>query len=105
MTPDEFRTLALSMDGAIEGSHFGHADFRAAKGIFATLGSPNEDYGMVKLTPEQQEMLMAAVPGVFEPAKGAWGRQGSTLVRLDAVDADALAGPMRMAWEGRAGKR
>lgn len=101
MTPDDFRTLALSFDGSVEGAHMGHADFRAKKGIFATLGSPDADYGMVKLTPEQQDMMMSVAPQVFSPAKGAWGRQGSTLVRLAAADVETLEGAMRMAWEGR----
>ena len=104
MTPDQFRALALSMEGALEGSHFGHADFRARKGIFATLGSPDARYGMVKLSREQQEMLMAVHPAVFSPAKGAWGRQGSTLVTLAEADTEMLEGPMRMAWKGRGGR-
>jgi hypothetical protein len=32
-------------------------------------------------------MLIAAEPAAFKPAAGAWGRRGSTHVRLAAVDA------------------
>ena len=53
MTADEFRSLALSLPEASEGAHMGHADFRVRGKIFATL-TPDEDRGMVKLTPEQQ---------------------------------------------------
>ena len=49
---------------------------------------------MVKLEREQQEMLMAAEPGMFAPAKGAWGLKGSTLVRLEAVDDATLLSAM-----------
>jgi hypothetical protein len=32
MTPAAFRKLALSLEGAIEGAHGGHPDFRAKPG-------------------------------------------------------------------------
>ena len=38
MPSNRFRRVALSLPGVIEGSHQGHADFRARKRIFATLG-------------------------------------------------------------------
>lgn len=82
MTADEFRKLALSLPEAIEGAHMGHADFRVGNRIFATLGWPDEHWGMVKLTPEEQELRVEAEPDVFAPVKGAWGRRGSTNVRL-----------------------
>ena len=63
----------------------GHPDFRVRDQIFASLGVPDAAWGMVKLTPEQQEMLIAAEPAAFKPAAGAWGRRGSTHVRLAAV--------------------
>jgi hypothetical protein len=53
MSSSRFRRVALSLPGAIEGSHHGHADFRAGQCIFATLGHPDENWGMVQLTPEQ----------------------------------------------------
>jgi len=94
---DDFRRLALALPGAIEGAHMGHADFRVRKKIFATLGAPDTQWGMVKLAPEQQELFMR-VDAAFTPAKGAWGRQGCTLVRLDAVRADLLHDALTAAW-------
>ena len=99
-TPDDFRKLALSLPDVEESSHMGHPDFRTGGRIFATLGSPDADHGAVILLPEQQEMAMEAEPAAFRPAAGAWGRQGSTLVRLDAVG-DWLGLAIRMAWENR----
>jgi hypothetical protein len=99
MTPAQFRALALSLPGANEGAHIGHADFRVGGKVFATLGYPNEDWGMVKLPPEMQEMYVAARPDVFTPVKGAWGRRGSTSVRLDAATRRKLEGALRTAWE------
>ncbi|HUS11041.1 MAG TPA: MmcQ/YjbR family DNA-binding protein [Pyrinomonadaceae bacterium] len=98
MTPDEFRRLALTMQGAIEGAHMGHPDFRANGKIFATL-YPDGENGMVKLTPEQQQDFMYVDPSAFTPASGAWGRQGCTTVRLDSVAEDQLGEAMTLAWQ------
>ena len=54
-----FRRLALGLPEATEGAHMGHPDFRVRNKIFASLGVPDADWGMVKLTPEQQEVLIA----------------------------------------------
>jgi len=82
MTVDEFRKMALEIPTAIEGSHMHHPDFRVAGKIFASLGAPHENWGMVKLTPEQQGRFIADAPEVFKPCSGAWGRQGATNVYL-----------------------
>jgi hypothetical protein len=99
MTPAAFRKLALSFDRAVEGAHGGHADFRAGGKVFATLGYPGNDWGMVKLAPEQQQMLVAAEPDMFVPVKGTWGLRGATSVRLAEVDARTLRSALTMAWQ------
>ncbi|MEX2243752.1 MAG: MmcQ/YjbR family DNA-binding protein [Fimbriimonadaceae bacterium] len=80
MTADAFRKLALQFEGATEGAHQRHADFRISNKIFATL--PNDSRGVVKLTPEQQLIHVAAEPCVFTPCAGAWGRRGWTYIEL-----------------------
>jgi len=80
----------------------GHPDFRVGGKIFATLGAPDEAWGMVSLMPEQQEDFMALAPGAFMPAAGAWGRGGSTLVRLEAVAQAKLEAALAAAWRKRA---
>src|SRR5437763_6238187 len=102
-TPDDFRRIALSLEGAEERSHVGHPDFRVKGKVFATLGYPDAQWGMVALMPEQQEDFIALAPDAFKPANGAWGRQGSTLVRLEAVDAEVLENALTAAWRRRAG--
>ncbi|MEI9963532.1 MAG: MmcQ/YjbR family DNA-binding protein [Caulobacteraceae bacterium] len=72
MTADDFRRLALALPEAIEASHMGHPDFRVRGKIFATLGAA-ADRGMVKLTPEQQEVVVSAEPAVFAPSRAAGG--------------------------------
>ena len=51
---EDFRRIAMGMTDAVEGAHMGHPDFRVNGRIFATLHG-NHKWGMVKLTPEQQE--------------------------------------------------
>jgi hypothetical protein len=80
MTSDEFRKMALEIPEAVERSHMNHPDFRVAGKIFASLGVPDENWGMVKLTPEQQRTFIEKAPEVFMPSSGAWGRQGYTNV-------------------------
>ena len=99
MTPAAFTKVALSLDGAVEGAHGRHADFRAGGKVFATLGHPGKEWGMAKLTPEQQQMLVAAEPAMFTPVKGTWGLRGATLVRLAEVDARTLRSALTMAWQ------
>ena len=94
MTPDEFRTLALSMPEALEASHMGHPDFRVRHSdtktrIFASLFVPSDDedgreWAMVKLTSEQQCEVCRSNPAIFRPVAGGWGRQGATQIRLES---------------------
>jgi YjbR len=98
VTPNQFRRIALAMNGAVEGSHMDHPDFRANGRIFATL-YPDNTRGMVKLTPEQQEEFMHSDPESFEPASGAWGQQGCTTVRLAKADEATVGEAMTLAWQ------
>ena len=40
------------------------------------------NFGMVKLAPEEQQMLVAAEPAMFTPIKGTWGLRGATSVPI-----------------------
>jgi hypothetical protein len=82
MTTDEFRKMTLEIPTAVERSHMNHPDFRVAGKIFASLGVPDQTWGMVKLTPEQQRAFIEKAPKIFKPCKGAWGRQGYTNIYL-----------------------
>lgn len=99
MTAREFRRLALDLAGATAHKHMGHPDFRVGGKIFATLGYPGRGWGMVKLTPEQQELFVRSQPKAFKPVKGAWGRSGATNVALPAAKTSAVREAMTMAWE------
>jgi hypothetical protein len=105
MTPNEFRELALSFPEAIESAHMHHPDFRVGGRIFATLEYPNKDSAMVKLRRDEQREFMRSNPDVFQPAKGAWGRQGSTVVYLPAATINFAREALTAAWRNTAPKR
>jgi hypothetical protein len=104
MSASRFRRAALALPGAVEGAHQRTADFRVGKRIFATLGYPDDAWGTLKLTPEQQAMLVDAEPEIFRPVPGGWGKQGSTNVLLAKADAKTLKSALGMAWQNIAPK-
>ena len=104
MTPMDFRRIALSLEGAEEGSHMGAVDFRVGGRIFATLASVSEGYGNLMLTPEIQAAFLADAPEVFLPVHGGWGRNGATHIRLAVASEDLLAGALQTAWKLRVEK-
>lgn len=104
MTAAGFKRLALSMEGAEEGSHMGAVDFRAGGRIFATLASAAQGYGNLMLTPDLQAEFIAGAPEIFLPVAGGWGRMGMTHVRLEAADEDILHGAILAAWKLRVEK-
>ena len=105
MTAAQFRRMALSLPDASEAAHMGHRDFRVAGRIFATLGYPRSGWGMVALTPEQQELFVRAQPAAFAPVTGGWGRGGATNVRWRAAKKGAVREVLITAWRNRAPKR
>ncbi|SRR6266513_247698 len=102
MTATDFRKLALSFPEAIESAHMDHPDFRVRGKIFATLGYPNKDSAVVKLTPDEQKEFVRSDPNVFHPVKGAWGRRGSTSVHLPAASIDKVREAVKAAWHNTA---
>jgi hypothetical protein len=104
MTAADFRRIALSFDGAEEGSHMGAVDFRVGGHIFATLASVKHGFGNLMLTPEIQAEFVADAPDVFLPVAGGWGRMGATHIRLAKASRDVLTGALQMAWQLRVNK-
>ena len=104
MTAADFKRLALSLEGAEEGTHMGVVDFRVGGRIFATLASASEGYGNLMLTPAQQTDFVAEQPDLFLPIKGGWGRMGMTHIRLAPATEDVLRGALHAAWKLRVEK-
>ena len=105
MTADEFRKLALEIPTAVERSHMNHPDFRIAGKIFASLAVPDQGWGMVKLTPEQQRTFIEKAPEIFKPCSGAWGRGGATNVYLAAAKTGIVRSALDTAAKNVASKK
>jgi hypothetical protein len=98
ITAGEFRRLALSFAGASEAAHMDHPDFRVRGKIFASLGYPDAEHGMVKLPRDTQRALVGESPAAFSPCNGKWGELGATQVRLAAVPRDTARTALEAAW-------
>jgi hypothetical protein len=103
VTADGFRRIALALEDVVESAHMGHPDFRLRGRIFATLHT-DDKFGMVKLTPEQQQTFVTSHPDVYTPESGAWGRQGCTRVRLNVANAESVGEALTLAWQDAAAR-
>ena len=103
MLQEEFRRLALTFPGAVASGHFDVADFRVRGKIFATLREA-DGRAVLKLSPDEQKLLMETAPGLFEPVKGSWGQKGWTRVVLDRADEATVRHAMEYAWRSVAPK-
>ena len=100
-TRDDFRRIALSLEGVEEASHMGQADFRVRGRVFATLAAQSQGYGNLLLSPEQQAVFVEELPHIFIPIAGGWGRMGMTHVVLSKASEDVLSGALQAAWKLR----
>jgi hypothetical protein len=105
MTANDFRRLTLSFPETVEAEHMNHPDFRVAGKIFATLSYPDTTYGMVKLSPLDQDKFVREAPEVFTPVPGYWGKNGATHVHLKKATKKALQPALAAAWRNSAPKR
>lgn len=104
MTVEDFRRIALSLEGAEESAHMGSPDFRVGGHIFATLASQEMGYGNLMLSPDRQQALVEEWPKIFLPVAGGWGRMGATHLVLKQAKEEVAAGALRMAWKLRVEK-
>jgi len=81
-----------------------HPDFRVGGKIFASLW-PDEGMGMVRLTAADQAHFVRAMPGVFQPVKGAWGARGCTQVTLKGAKKEIIRQALIAAWKNTAPQR
>lgn len=92
------RKILLSMEGATEGAHHGHPDFRVGKSIFATLW-PDQARSVLRLPYPFAESLAAEDPAnrtvVSKPAEWGW-----LSVQLGSVDPETYESFVREAWSG-----
>lgn len=96
MKVDTLKSLVLSLPEAQSSEHMGVPDFRVAGKIFATL--PSNQHLVLKLTVEQQKMVIRSDPELFSPVGGAWGERGWTIAEIASLyEAPALSA-LIMAW-------
>jgi hypothetical protein len=102
VSPDEARSLALSLPEAVEMDHHGRPSFRVGGKIFATLW--NE--GRMNVMLDEGGILTAveAAPDTCE--KVWWGKRLAAVgVTLSRADRDLLRELLTDAWEQKAPKR
>ena len=104
VTKSQFRKFALSLPETKEMMHMSHPDFRVRGKIFATIW-PDDNFGMVKLTPAEQAILVQTDPDVFQPVKGTWGRRGATTICLALASETSVKQALIAAWRNTAPKR
>ena len=100
MDAEDFRLIALSLDGAEEGSHMG-TEFASA----AASRDPRHAASGVRqsdVVARIQQALVAEAPEVFLAIPGGWGRKGFTHIRLAATsEAEQILKGLQLAWNLR----
>jgi hypothetical protein len=96
MDREQLAAFALSLPEAVESAHMGTRDFRVRSKIFLTF--PDQDYCVVRLTPDQQKLTLEIAPKETLPVPGGWGLRGSTRL-YHALAEDTLTRDLvRKAW-------
>ena len=102
VSPDEARSLALSLPEAVELDHYGRPSFRVGGKIFATLWS--EDRLNVMLDEGGILTAVETAPDACEQVW--WGKRLAAVgVTLPRADRDLLRELLADAWEEKAPKR
>jgi hypothetical protein len=104
ITQDVYRALALSLPEAVESSHFDTADFRVGNKIFATLRD-SDGRAVVKLSPDEQRLMVETMPGVLAAIPGSWGLKGWTRVDLEKATEEEAGHILAMGWRNVAPKK
>ena len=92
---EDFVRLALALPGATQYPHFDRVAFKA-RVTFATL-APDGLSANLKLAPDEQALKCAVAPDAFSPVPNAWGAQGWTVARLDALGVEELGAALALA--------
>jgi hypothetical protein len=92
----EFRRMALALEGTTESLHFDRTAYRVAR-TYATL-APDGLTANLKLAPDEQELKCLSAPEAFAPVPNKWGQQGWTVATLAALSPDELRRALELAW-------
>ncbi|MDB5540250.1 MAG: hypothetical protein JWQ89_1977 [Devosia sp.] len=97
------REIALSLPGTTEAAHFDRRAFKVAR-IYATLAADGLTANL-RFTPDEQEFKVMLAPEAFRPIDNAWGRQGWTMVQLEAIGEAELRAALEMAYAHAVSKK
>jgi hypothetical protein len=102
VSPDEARSLALSLPEAVELDHHGRPSFRVDGKIFATLWSDERMNVML-----DEGGILTAIDRAPETCEAVWWgkRLAAVGVTLARADRELLKDLLTDAWEGKAPKR
>jgi hypothetical protein len=98
----DLRRMALALPGTSEAAHFDRAAFKVDR-IYVTLAADGLTAN-IKFTPDEQEFKCQLAPEVFAPLDNAWGKQGWTVLTLEAATAEDLRMALKMAHAQASGK-
>jgi hypothetical protein len=101
MTPAQVRKVALSLPEVTEQDHWGKPSFRVKGRIFATMQPEAKTVNLLKLAPEEQDMVVGEK--AFKIL--AWGKQPYVQVDLATVDAALFEELLVTCWRRVAPKR
>ena len=96
ITIDEASELILTLPGVHTARQGSAMDFQVGKTIFASVTA--ERQLLLKLQPEQQEMIVHAEPSGFEPVSGGWGKRGWTQMMVEEIDQAGALSAFLIAW-------
>ena len=99
-----FTQLALSFPEVTEQPHFEKLSYRVNKKIFVTHDEVNERV-TVKLSEKDQSVFCSYNLEIIYPVKGAWGKQGWTIIELKRIKKDMLKDALTVAYCEVAPKR
>ena len=94
---DDLTRLALALPGVAKYPHFDRIAFKA-RVTFATL-APDGLTANLKFTPDAQALKCEVAPEAFAPVANAWGAQGWTVARLEALSEAELEAALRLAFD------
>lgn len=89
--------MALGYPEVTEHPHFEKTSFRVNKKIFATMDEKNKK-ATLKLSEVDQSVFCSFDKKIFNPANGAWGKQGWTTVEMGTVPATVLKDALAKAY-------
>ncbi|WP_028745991.1 MmcQ/YjbR family DNA-binding protein [Rhizobium mesoamericanum] len=100
MNQEELISFALSLPEAVESAHHGTRDFRVRSKIFLTM--PDENFCVVRLTPDQQHMTLAVAPDDTAAVPGGYGLRGATRLFYGKASDELVQDLVRKAWQNAA---